>query len=368
MRTSLLAAIAFVCLGSCQAAPIKFPTVCSAFDRLGDAATAIFSSGRAEILVLPGGGSKPLSFSTKTSNDPDGIFSCEIFFDQESRYVAVGLRPSGLKSGPLDIFVGDLTTKKLIGSFSVHPGATLGESLGLVGFLRDSSSLVVLGSGAPSTRSFSVTRFRVTGELESTPEIRMRPENTGGVGNTSWVDAAHNRLWLKSENFHCPLRSIALAGSKPEGVTIDDSEAGAACDADIAIAYPDEDTIITALTRGNTDPVTEIDLLHHKTQRMDLTLPKGRYTSVDGGTLSPDGKFFAVSRQILSLSFFGDTRSHGIEIDVVQVSPLKLIGNFHLEPTADSQSISIDHRNDAVTMLSFDFKSAKWNSERLQTQ
>jgi len=238
----------------------------------------------------------------------------------------------------------------------------------LVGFLRDSSSLVVLGSGAPSTRSFSVTRFRVTGEKEGTPEMRMRPENTGGIGNTSWVDAAHNRLWLKSNNFHCPLRSVPLVGFDAEGLTVDESDAGAACDAGIAVAYPNEDTIIAAETRGNSDSVTEIDLLHHKVQQVDLLPPRGRYTSVDGGTLSPDGKFFAVSRQILSLSFFGDSRSHGTEIDVLQVSPLKLIGRIHLEPTADSQSISIDHRDGDIAILSFDFKSGVWKSQILKIQ
>jgi hypothetical protein len=161
---------------------------------------------------------------------------------------------------------------------------------------------------------------------------------------------------------------VRLIGGEPEGALVDEPGAGAVCEAAFAIAYPDEDTIIAAETRGNSDPVTEIDLLHHKVQQVDLLPPRGRYTSVDGGTLSPDGKFFAVSRQILSLSFFGDSRSHGTEIDVLQVSPLKLIGTFHLEPTADSQSISIDHRDGGISMLSFDFKSGVWKSQFLKIQ
>ncbi len=319
--------------------------------------------------VSPASGAELISFSASSGNNGD--IRCSIFFDKDALHIAVGMNPIGSNQGPLDIFVGDLATKKLTGSFSVHPGEGLGESLALVGFLRDSSSLVVLGSGARShpTKSFSVTLFRVTGEQESSPETRALPENTGSVGNVSWVDATHNRLWLKSKTYHCPLRSIPLVGSGPEGAKVDESEAGAACDADIAIAYPDDDTIITALTRGDTDPVTEIDLLKHKAQQTDLLLPRWRYTSVDGGALSPDGKFFAVSRELLSLSFFGGNEIfHGTDVDIVQVSPLKFVGKFHLEPTADSQSISIDHQNGAVAMLSFDFKSGIWKIARMKVQ
>jgi hypothetical protein len=67
---------------------------------------------------------------------------------------------------------------------------------------------------------------------------------------------------------------------------------------------------------------------------------------------------------VLSNSFSGDAHSQGTEVDIVQVSPIKLIGKIRLKPDVDPASLSIDHRNGTVTVLSF--QDGKWASQRLQ--
>jgi hypothetical protein len=157
-----------------------------------------------------------------------------------------------------------------------------------------------------------------------------------------------------------------MVGDWPDEALVDEANAQAACDVESAIAYPDENSLITATTRQPEDLITSVDVATHSAQQ--IALPKtgghGSYTSVGTGTLSPDGQVFAVSRTLLSNSLLGDAHSRGTEVDIVQVSPLK-IGKVLLKPDADPSSLSIDHRNGVVTVLSF--QGGKWSSQLLKT-
>jgi len=93
---------------------------------------------------------------------------------------------------------------------------------------------------------------------------------------------------------------------------------------------------------------------------------RGSYTSVGTGALSPDGQVFAASRNMLSNSLFGDAHSQGTEVDIVQVSPLKIIGKVLLKADADPASLSVDHRNGTVTVLSF--HGGQWDSKQIKAQ
>jgi hypothetical protein len=158
-----------------------------------------------------------------------------------------------------------------------------------------------------------------------------------------------------------------MVGDWPDEALVDEANAQAACDVESAIAYPDENSLITATTRQPEDLITSVDVATHSAQQ--IALPKtgghGSYTSVGTGTLSPDGQVFAVSRTLLSNSLLGDAHSRGTEVDIVQVSPLKIIGKVLLKPDADPSSLSIDHRNGVVTVLSF--QGGKWSSQLLKT-
>jgi len=346
----------------------SYPVVCSAINNQGDTATVTFVQSILSFQITPAGSSKPLSLSVPIREE--GILGCSVFFDKENRYAAVGVNHLGLETGPLSIVISDLVNNKLISNFSVQPGAGKGESLKLVGFFRGGPSLLVFGSRAPdhSTKSFSTTLFHVTSEQVNPSEMRMLPENSGSVGNPSLIDASHNRLWFKSNPQFCPLRSMPLVGSETKEAVVDEADAKAACDANSAIAYPDENTIITAVTREPNDLVTLVDLKQNKVIQLVLPNADGRrsYTAVERGVLSPDGQFFAISRNVLSNSFLGDAHSQGMDIQVVQVSPLKVIGKIRLKSDTDPASISIDHRNGTVKVLSF--QDGRWKSETIVIQ
>ncbi len=310
------------------------------------------------------------TLSLSASINDDGLLACTVSFDSSNRYIAVGVNHLGLKAGPLSIVVADLVTNKLISSFVVQPSASMGASLKLAGFLRTNPTLVVFGSGAPEhpTKTFSSTGFSVTGEQSDPPETRTLPADARGPGNISFVDSVHNRLWFKSSPQFCPLRSVPLLGSGPDKAAVDEPGAKAACDVESAIAYPTEDTLITAVTRDAGDLVTHVDLAKHSVNEISLAKAgsRGGYTSVGRGVLSADGEVFAIARILLANSPLGDAHSRGTELDVVQVLPLKMIGTVRLKPNTDSASISVDHRNGKVTVLSF--ADGKWNSQPLKAQ
>jgi len=367
MKLLITVAIAGICLCSCLTARTSDPVACSAFNKQGDAATATFVRPKLSLQIAPAGGGKSITLLA-TAND-DGLVSCSVFFDREHRYVAVGLIDLRLKPGPLFIVVADLAIKQIISNFSVPPSADMGVSLKLIGFFRGGPNLAVLGSGAPDHpgRSFSTTCFRVTGGQESPPEMRTLPENAESVGNINLIDAVHNRLWFQSKPEFCPLRSVPLIGSGP-GAAVDEADAKAACDAVSAIGYPGEDTLITAATRDSGDLVTHVDFVHRSVAQVVLPNAGGRgsYTSVRSGVLSADGEAFAIARIVLANSSLGDAHRQGIEVDVVQVSPLKFVGRLRLKPDTDSASISIDQRNGIVKVLSF--SDGRWNSEQLKPE
>ncbi len=308
-------------------------------------------------------------FSLSASVGKQGFLGCSAFFDKNGRFVAVGLNHLGLTPGPLRIVVADLSTGQAAGDFTVSD-MRLGPSLKLVGFLQDKPLLVVLGTATPDhpTRVFSTALLRVSGEQESPPQSRTLPADAEGVGNVNFVDATHNRLWFKSSPQFCPLRSVPLVGDGSDTARVDEPNAQAACDAQAAIAYPNSQSLITATTREPEDVITKVDFAAHDAQQIALpgTGGRGSYSSVGRGALSADGLFFAVSRNLLSNSLVGEAHSRSTEVDIVQVSPLKLIGKVLLKPSTDPASLSIDHRDGTVTVLSF--QGLRWDSQLVKDQ
>jgi hypothetical protein len=355
------AALTGLCLSPCLAASASNPVVCSAFDDRGDSATVTLTEQKLALEISRASGD-PLLLSTSVNER--GLLGCKVFFDKDSHYVAVGLNHLGLTPGPLRIVVTDLTTSKSVGDFEV-PNAGLGASLNLVGFLRNKPTLLVLGSAAADhpVDAFSTALFRVTGEQENPPETRTLPADAGSIGNPSFADAAHNRLWFKGTPQFCPMRSVRLVGEGPDEAVVDEPEAKAACDVADAIAYPNENTVITAVTRQPKDLVTRVDLGEHKVAQIELPSPRG-YTSIGRAVLSPDAEVFAVTRNLLSNdSLLGGARSRGTEVDILQVSPLKIIGKLLLRAEPHPASVSIDHRNGVVTVLSF--QNGTWKSQTM---
>jgi len=364
MKLLAKAAVIGLSLASCLTASASYPVVCSAFDSQGDAATVTLAEQKLLLKITrASGGSLPLT----TSVSEAGLLRCNVFLDKDDRYAAVGLSHLGLKTGPLRIVVADLTSGKFISDFVV-PSGDLGASPKLAGFFQDKPTLVVFGSGAPDhpAKAFSTALYRVDGQQEVAPETRSLPAGAGSVGNVSFVDPVHNRLWFKSSPQPCPLRSLPLVGQATGEGRVDEANAQVACDVQSAIGYPSENSVITATAREPNDLITSVDLATHSVHQIALpeTGGHGSYTTVESGTLSPDGQVFAVFRTLLSNSLFGDTPSRGTEVDIVQLSPLKVIGKVLLKPDADPASLSIDHRDGTVRVLSF--QDGKWSSQSLK--
>lgn len=326
---------------------------------------ATFARPTLSLQIKSAGNAKPLALSAVM--DDAGLVSCSVSFDNDNHYVVVGLNDLKLKPGPLFVVVVDLATGALVSNFTVQPSAGMGESLKLAGFLHGGPDLVVLGSGAPDhpTREFSTTLFHANGQQAKPPQTRTLPANALGVGNVSFADGANNRLWFKNRPQFCPLSYMPLVGDGSEEAAVDEASAKAACDVESAIGYPDNTTLITATTRQPSDLVTRVDLPQHKVEEIVLPPPGGRhgYTSVGRGIVSPDGEVFAVVRTLLENSVLGNEHSRGIELDAVQLAPLKVIGKVSLKSGTDPASISIDHRDGAVAVLSF--QGGKWDTQTL---
>jgi hypothetical protein len=201
---------------------------------------------------------------------------------------------------------------------------------------------------------------------QSSPTSQTVSEASSQVGNPNYADVKNNRLWFQSSPEPCPLRSIPLIGASSENLTVTRTTCAAACDLLFARAYPSPNVLILVATRELTDLVWRIDLENQTSEQSELPKParRGTYTSVERAVSSPDGQVFAVVRNLLSNSLFGDTRSRGHEIDVVQVSSLKVVGKVRLKSDADPASISIDHRSGDITVLGF--QDGRWISQPLK--
>jgi hypothetical protein len=292
---------------------------------------------------------------------------CSVFFPHESRYVAVALTRLHSQADSLHIVVADTVTAKWVADFVVRAGGTLGTPLTLLGFLQDTSSLVVLGNNAgTSAKAFAITLLDIHGKEEAPPTSRTVPDNTSQVGSPTYADVKNNRLWFNSSPEYCPLRSIPLVGNGPEGPIVKESTGHGACGFLFARAYPDADTLMMAATREPRDLVWRVDLKEHSAEEIELpaTGGYGSYTSVESGLLSPDGKVFAVVRERLSNNFFGEAHNSGDEIDLVQVKPLKLLGKIRPKRTSAPASFAIEHQNGIVTVLGY--WDGKWRREQVK--
>lgn len=270
MRLLVAATAIGMCLAPCITAKASDPVTCPAFNKRGDAATVMLVERKLNLQINPAGGGQ--SFALSASTDDDGLLGCSVFFDTQNRYVAVGVNHLGLKTGPLNIAVADLMTHRFVSSFVVQPNADIVASPMLVGFLLSGPTLAVLGTGGPDhpSKSFSTTLFRINGEQERPSETRTLPADAASVGNVSFADSSHNRLWFKSSPQFCALRSMPLTGNGTENAAVDEGDAKAACDVGYAIAYPNLETLITAVSRDSGDLVTRVELAQHKVDQIVL--------------------------------------------------------------------------------------------------
>ena len=70
--------------------------------------------------------------------------------------------------------------------------------------------------------------------------------------------------------------------------------------------------------------------------------------------LSPDARVFGDVAELLGHTIFGGQHTKGYLVEVFDVGSLKLTGEVRLPASSDPVSVSIDHRDGIVTVLSYD--------------
>jgi hypothetical protein len=341
----------------------RYPGGCSVFSSSGATATVTLIDERKILLLTPPLG-KPISLALPAV-DPNEI-GCSIFVSSDGRYFAIALNRLHSEAGTLHIIIADSAPAELAADAILKEDKVLGAPLTLLGFLQDSASLVVLGDNAGThQKGFAVMQVDIHGK-QSQPISRTVSEASAQVGNPNYADVKSNRLWFQSSPESCPLRSVPLIGSDLDSPTVTRAVCAAACDLLFARAYPSPNILILAATREPKDLVWRVDLSSQTSEQSELPQPVGHgvYTSVERAVSSPDGQLIAVLRNLLSNSLLGDAHSRGQEIDIMQVSPLKIVGTVRLKSDTDPASISIDHRNGAATVLSF--QDGRWLSQSLK--
>jgi hypothetical protein len=345
--------------GATQAA--RFTTGCSAYSNAGDAAIVTLAD-RKKTLELKRASGESHSLDLPPVNDKE--IGCAVFSSTDGRFVAVALNRLHSEADSLHVIVADAATGKWAGEFVVRADETLGKPLTLAGFFESRDLLVVLGKPSPSSKhSFSTVLLDVQGKRTAPAASRTLPDNTS-VGNSDYADVKSNRLWFHSDPRFCPLRSVPLVGDGPEGSSVDEDVGQYVCDGSNNLGFAEENELMVTSNKEPRDLVWRVDLNQHTADRIELPATDSSNTAVERCLLSPDGTVFAVVRNLLSNLAFGDAHSGGTEVDLGQTKPLKLIGKVRLKTNADPMSISVDHRNGAITILYF--TGDKWNSEQVK--
>jgi hypothetical protein len=351
---SLIAVAAFAVPPSYgkNAPPLPPETVCAAFSATG-VSSAVTLKGKGVSLEIT---SRAGQSTTLTALLPSDADECHVFFDRKSHLVVVSAAKQLDSKEALMVFVADAQTPKWVSNFTLEPYANLQAPLSLVGFLGDSESLVVEGSGTKvgnlSTTTFvSSILLDIYGRIiSSTPFERILP---GRV--RSFADSTNNRLWYLSSPDFCPIRSTTLTGEKSLGPEIDRvSGEQVNCLPDI-IAFPDSRTTIMAATLSDRDTVWRVDLETATGEK--ISVPSGHFPKgdqIDGNAaLSPDGQILAFSRHQFSYGLFDNFRYKGSDIVVVQVRPLHILGVIRPKGVVYRDGFAVDHRGGDTTVFLF---------------
>lgn len=329
--------------------------VCAAISASGTSATVTLAARTLNLQITDASGhSNALSAPLQTERD-----ECHAVFDSNVNLLAVAVGRAFDAKQNLKIFIADTQTSKWLTSFSVEPQAGLSGPLWLAGFLDDSESLVVKGSGekvGTARTSVGAILLDSSGKMLDT-----KPFERGIAGNpqnqrNQFADSRNNRLWYLSYPQFCPIKSTTLTGEESPGPKIVKTPGKAdPCDLPNVIAFPDRNTVIIASTRADHDAVWRIDLGTDTGE--EISAPRGRFPKgdqIDGSaSLSPDGQVFAFSRHQFSYGHFDNFNYKGSDIVVVQVRPLRLLGVIDPKGDLYQNGFAVDHRDGNTTALVF---------------
>lgn len=376
-----------------------WPGVCSAFNVSGDSATATITPGSITIAIaFADGRNKQITAAVPEvglSQIQEGEISCDAFFNADGRYLAVVLnnvkshgRAESYFGNSLHFIITDLTDSKLVGDFLVNPVGVLRGPLLPLGFLQGQPRFMVRGAGAkrPASSfshlnlhepnggefgttvsalpsSFSYLVVSTSGKMIQGPTLRTLPVGWSGYENNP--DLKHGLLWITDDLLGAATGTVPLLSRGPISQLADRPELRGMGPSAGMTAYLSDHSWITVVD-GNDPHVVRFDVADCEFDRIDLPHAWGNLTGVDEAFISPDGEVFAPLRMLQAEALFGGVVDRGYRLDFVDTRTLKLLGSIRLKGNADEQSISIDHRMGAITILSF--QKNRWKYNRIKVQ
>jgi hypothetical protein len=289
--------------------------------------------------------------------------NCQLAFNREGNYLAVGVRIGNSAKTWLHVGVFDDHSRKWISSFKVDPAKGMPFPMRLEGFLGDSSTLVVTGFARgsyekPDRSAILVALLSPDGHLTRPVTTREIP---GSYFNwqVNFVDAVHNRVWFNHSPQFCPLSSATLTGPLESGPSVDENVLGSlACDLPAALGFPSSNELVGASTRSDQSWVWRIDLAKGIGNKVVLPEPPRstltRWNQVQMSNnipVSPDGRVFAIGRAWIAWDAADRPHYKPGEIYVLQVEPLKVLGTFGSKDTC-GPAVAVDHRDGRAMVLS----------------
>jgi len=324
---------------------------CAAISSSGRSGAASLAAKNLNLEIIdPSGHSTTLSAPLQTEGD-----ECRAVFDHKGNLLAVAIRKQFDSTQGLRILIADTEVPEWVANFSVEPQAGLQAPLSLVGFLQDTESLVVQGSGEKTAKATATIVGTIVvdtaGKVLSAAPFKRTLEGRA----PSFTDAMHNRLWYLSSPHFCPIRSVTLTGNLMQGPDVASLPNERSYCLPNVVGYPDSDTLVLAATMSDSDAVWRIDLGAGTGER--IAAPRDRFPKgdqIDGnGSLSPDGQVFAFARHQFSYGRFDNFSYMGSDIVVVQVRPLRLLGVILPGDDLYQHEFAADHRDGKTSVLVF---------------
>jgi len=356
-------AVATAPAGAGKGAPSEHKGLpCAAYSADGHWAEGAFINPGTLSIELAEGSSAPDSLTLTlrpAHSDPYYRPGCGLFFSQDGQYLAVSETPANATKTPLQIGVLDLRARKWAPSIETPAQLSPYVQPRLEAFFEEKDKLVVSAltskESPPGKYKAIDLLIGVDGRVLWSAE-RPRPL-------WDWTDAAHDRVWYSGEADGCVLRSEAFIGKGAEqSAAVELPLGGDACGdvVGLRVAFPDEKTLVAAgtMTGDRGDWVWTATLTGRSGEKLALPRKRpGPFTRslsyiVIGGSLSPDGQVYAVSREVTSVTALDEGFYKRGEISLVQVRPLRLIGEVRpKEQCASADAFAVDHRNGQVTVL-----------------
>jgi len=357
-------------LGSCAAFSQQGKTAAVTFDDSSVALEITDSSGKSSHLVLP------LWYDTQMFNGPLSPISptaCDAHFDEEGDLVAVAVANRR-------VVLADVNTMKWVGDWDEGIAGIANPTL--VGFLEGTKSLVIAGEPHPEDGNgihwglYVSALFNSSGRQLMPSHIqRYAPD---GHIFPRFPDAIHNRLWVFrcepvdapiSRQPPCPIMSTDLTDNRLQPTEFVPPTQGWKREdlwfSTTAFVAPADNLIVL----GEGTAIWSIDTNAQMVRR--YVLPRQpHFPSFEQiyrpVALSHDGQFMAVAvaRSRVAFPFIVDNYVfQGVDIDIIQIDPLRLVEVYHCGRTEFMPGFAIDHRQGKVTILLY--RNNRWERKEV---